>query len=89
MVSPMGCSGSTASPQDQREELAQVSCTGGSRAEVQCWPPGEAHFGIGLTPNPVPLPDPVFDENGCQVQEQAADGCCNPAQSGPELINGH
>jgi hypothetical protein len=31
--------------------------------------------------DPPPPPEPHFDANGCQVQGEVRDGCCNPAQS--------
>jgi hypothetical protein len=69
--------------------LASVSCSTGT-VQVQCWPPHETHFNVGNVPpgTPVSTPAPVFDQNGCQITDQVADGCCNPAAAGPEFKDG-
>lgn len=72
-----------------KARLNQVQCQNGP-AQVQCWAPHESHFAVGnVAPGtPVPTEEPIFDQNGCQIAEQAADGCCNHPVAGPELDNG-
>lgn len=72
-----------------KARLTQIACQNGP-ADVQCWAPHETHFSAPNLPpgTPVSTPEPIFDQNGCHVAEQVADGCCNPPVAGPELDNG-
>jgi hypothetical protein len=71
------------------EEGLQPECSGGERAEVRCFEPGSTNFkSVGKgSPNPNP-PAAQFDDDNCQVLPQVGDGCCMPALTGPELIDG-
>jgi hypothetical protein len=55
---------------------------------VQCFARGSTHFNAGNVPSPGPPPQAHFDANHCQLLGEVRDGCCNPAQSGPALIDG-
>jgi hypothetical protein len=79
---PLACN----SVDGEKEDL-QPSCSSGSPT-VQCFAPGSTHFNFGNTPTPQPTPTPTFDANNCQVQSEVSTGCCNPAVTGPELIDG-
>jgi hypothetical protein len=72
-----------------KARLSQIACQNGP-AEVQCWAPHETHFNVGNVPpgTPVPTVEPIFDQNGCQIADQVADGCCNHPVGGPEFDNG-
>jgi hypothetical protein len=72
-----------------KARLNQVTCQNGP-VDVQCWAPHASHFAVGNLPpgTPVPTEEPIFDQNGCQVKEQAADGCCNHPVAGPEFESG-
>jgi hypothetical protein len=63
------------------------SCRDGG-GEVQCFARGSTHFNAGNVPSPGPSPQAHFDSNDCQLLGEVRDGCCNPAQSGPALIDG-
>lgn len=80
---PLACSGET-----EARQLQTTTCSSGARTMKQCFEPGSTHFNVGNTPMPPPTPTPRFDANNCQVRDQVSDGCCNPAEAGPELIDG-
>lgn len=85
---PTGCGGTETRA---KEQTLEPSSCGAERGQVQCFAPGSTHFNVGEQPpdsGAPQLPEPVFDENGCQVMEQVRDGCCNAAVTGPELIDG-
>jgi hypothetical protein len=79
---PLACNSA-----DGAKEDLEPSCSSGSPT-VQCFAPGSTHFNFGNTPTPQPTPTPTFDANNCQIQSEVSTGCCNPAISGPELIDG-
>jgi len=88
LTSPAGCAGRNETSGGAGERNVEpLQCSSGTPA-VSCWPPGTTHFNSGQTPNPAPLPEPVFDANGCQIVEQVRDGCCNAAASGPDFVQG-
>jgi hypothetical protein len=78
-VTPLGCSSGDSTAESSQDALAP-SCTQG-RPAVECYAPGSTHFNIGNVIDPPPPPEPHFDANGCQVQGEVRDGCCNPAES--------
>jgi hypothetical protein len=82
------CGGSV-EPAGGKAQLNQIACQNGP-ATVECYPPHSTHFNTGLQApgTPVSTPEPVFDQNGCQISEQVRDGCCNASAGGPEFENG-
>jgi hypothetical protein len=82
------CGGSV-EPGGGKAQLNQIACQNGP-ADVQCFPPHSTHFNVGNLPpgTPVSTPEPMFDQNGCQIADQVRDGCCNAPVGGPEFENG-
>ncbi|MBX3259502.1 MAG: ferritin-like domain-containing protein [Labilithrix sp.] len=80
-----GASGSSSSSGSSGEP----TCAHGQK-ERTCYGPGWVPTRGEMAPDPdaAPPPPPTRDANGCVVVEEAFNGCCNPAVSGPVFEDG-
>jgi hypothetical protein len=81
----VGCSSNESTPNPKPGDTKPSRATGPTKTE--CFDPNTSMRTTG-TGFAVPMPPSAFDSRGCLPVESVTNGCCNPAISGPEVVQG-